>query len=119
MVDLNILFVSFFHLLQGSFDQSQIIDENQFETFSNLVTDLHLRVNSDLYNKLEWFIKHALSTSLPSMGVDIGLLPNISRQVHDLVNKQETSKRILFHRINDVESSSSFQSNQSTLSEIQ
>ncbi len=78
--------------LLGSFDQSQIIDENQFEIFSNLVRDLHERINSDLYNKLEWFIKHGLSTSLPSMGVDIGLLPNICQQIHDIVNKQENSR---------------------------
>jgi hypothetical protein len=26
------------------------------------------------------------------MGVDIGLLPNICQQIHDIVNKQENSK---------------------------
>jgi hypothetical protein len=69
-----------------------MIDENQFEIFSNLIQDLHLRLNSDIYNKLEWFIKHGLSTSLPSMGIDIGLVPNISQQIYDIVNKQENSK---------------------------
>jgi len=88
------LLIIFFCLVLGSFDQSQIIDENQFEIFSNLVRDLHLRINSDIYNKLEWFIKHGLSTSLPSMGVDIGLLSNICQQIHDIVNKQENSKII-------------------------
>ncbi|CAM4790798.1 unnamed protein product [Rotaria magnacalcarata] len=97
-------------IIDGSFDQSQIIDENQFEIFSNLVQDLHRRINSDIYNKLEWFTKHSLSTSLPSMGVDIGLLPNICQQVHDIVNKQENvSNRIsrLYPRISETSSTSS------------
>lgn len=86
------LFFVFMMKILGSFDQSQIIDENQFEIFSNLVEELHQRINSDIYNKLEWFIKHGLSTSLPSMGIDIGLLPNICQQIHDIVNKQENCK---------------------------
>ena len=37
-------------------------------------------------------MEHASSTSLPSMGADIGLLPNICQKIHDLINKQEHSK---------------------------
>ncbi len=89
-----------FYFLLGSFDQSQIIDENQFEIFSNLVRDLYTRINSDIYNKLEWFIQHGLSTSLPSMGVDIGLLSNTCQQIHDIVNKQENSKSFYSNQTN-------------------
>lgn len=49
-------------------------------------------MNSDIYNKLEWFTKHSLSTSAPSLGVDIGLLPNICQQIHNIINKQENGK---------------------------
>ncbi|CAF0988996.1 unnamed protein product [Rotaria sp. Silwood1] len=108
-------------IIDGSFDQSQIIDENQFEIFSNLVRDLHRRINSDIYNKLEWFTKHNLSTSLPSMGVDIGLLPNICQQVHAIVNKQENiSNRIsqLYPRFSEKPSSSSSTSTTVTLNDV-
>jgi len=94
------LFLLKFYFLLGSFDQSQIIDENQFEIFSNLVRDLYTRINSDIYNKLEWFIQHGLSTSLPSMGVDIGLLSNICQQIHEIVNKQENSKSFYSNQTN-------------------
>ena len=76
----------------GSFDQSQLIDEDQFELFSKLVQELHLKINSDMFNKLEWLIQHGLSTSSTSIGVDVGLLPNTCQQINDLINKQEHSK---------------------------
>ena len=76
----------------GSFDQSQIIDEDQFEIFSTLVRDLHTRINSDMYHKLEWFICHGLASSTPAIGTDIGLLPNTCQQINDIINKQENSK---------------------------
>ena len=76
----------------GSFDQSQIIDEDQFEIFSKLVQELHLKINSDMFNKLEWLIQHGLSTSSTSIGVDVGLLPNTCQQINDLINKQEHRK---------------------------
>ena len=82
-----ILFVSFLFL--GSFDQSQIIDEDQFEIFSVMVGDLHGKVHSDIFQKLEWFIQHGLSISAPSIGVDVGLLPNTCQQIDALINKQE------------------------------
>ncbi|CAF1088478.1 unnamed protein product [Adineta steineri] len=108
-------------IIDGSFDQSQIIDENQFEFFSNLVRDLHTKINSDIYNKLEWFTKHGLSTSLPSMGVDIGLIPNTCQQIHDIVNKQDNiSSRIsrLYPKFSETPSSSSSTSANITLSEF-
>ncbi|CAF0864894.1 unnamed protein product [Rotaria sordida] len=108
-------------IIDGSFDQSEIIDENQFEIFSNLVRDLHKRINSDIYNKLEWFIKHSLSTSLPSMGVDIGLLPNICQQIRDIVNKKENiSNRIsqLCPRFSATPLSSSSTSTTITLNDL-
>ena len=37
-----------------------------------------------------------MSTALPSIGVDIGLLPNICQHIHDVVNKQENSNIELF-----------------------
>ncbi|CAF1274245.1 unnamed protein product [Adineta ricciae] len=108
-------------IIDGSFDQSQIIDDNQFEIFSNLVQDLHTRINSDTYNKLEWFIKHGLSTSLPSMGVDIGLLPTTHQQIHDLVNKQENiSGRIsrLYPKFTETTTSSSSHSTNVSLTDF-
>jgi hypothetical protein len=95
-----LFFIEILFSFLGSFDQSQIIDENQFEIFSNLVRDLYTRINSDIYNKLEWFIQHGLSTSLPSMGVDIGLLSNTCQQIHDIVNKQENSKLFYSNQTN-------------------
>ena len=37
-----------------------------------------------------------MSTALPSIGVDIGLLPNICQHIHDVVNRQENSNIELF-----------------------